>query len=392
MRKTLTIAILISVLLIPLLAEAQVPIPPDVPTLGPELIMISGDKGANVKITSPINQENYSGEIKLNIIVEAIGMLGQFGNVGYSLDGGTIYSIKNLAKSVDEKAGYQEFWWKTTAGASLSLPNLSDGFHTITVYYGWQYSGYLEVHAYTTVDFSIGNAHATPGIFIKSPSNLSITNNNSTLLSFYLSQIQPMATSASIYYSLDGENFTVTNFSKAEVGAIINKVTPFNEKIANLSDGLHFLSVYAQVYYFDNWLFEGNSSIKFNVDTSSPEITQLSITNKTYDNQNIPLSFSLNENTSWIAYNLDNQGNTTLQENITLSGLSEGSHNIIVYANDTFGNMGKSDTIFFDVKQVDFTPVIALSGIVLVIVIAVVAAGLLVYHKKHKTLKVLDTN
>jgi len=190
-----------------------------------------------------------------------------------------------------------------------------------------------------------------------------------------------MATSASIYYSLDGENFTVTNFSKAEVGAIINKATPFNEKIANLSDGLHFLSVYAQVYYFDNWLFEGNSSIEFNVDTSSPAIRQLSVANKTYSNQNIALSFNLNENASWLAYNLDNQGNTTIQGNITLSGLSEGSHIIVVYANDTSGNMGKSDTIFFEVKKVDFTPAIALSGIV-VLVIAV-GVGSLVYFKKY---------
>jgi len=348
MKRTLIIVTILFTLLVSSLAEAQVPTPPDVPTLGPELTIISsGDNGTNVKITSPINQENYAGELKLIISIEAVGLLGQFGNVGYSLDEGTIYSLRNMAKSVD-KTGYSETgWWKTTAGASLSLPNLSDGFHTITVYYGWQYPSYLAVTAYATVDFTIGNAHATPEINITSPTDQSFTQKNSTLLSFYLEQVHDTAKNAFIYYSLDGKNYSVSNIDEAGIKAAINNVTPFNQKIVNLTDGLHSLCVYAQVYYLHSWLFEGNTSIQFIVDTSPPAITELSVANKTYNSQNIALSFNLNENASWIAYNLDNQGNTTLQGNITLSGLSEGSHNIIVYAYDTSGNMGKSDIIFF---------------------------------------------
>jgi hypothetical protein len=385
MKRILILTMILFILLFSSLAEAQVPIPPDVPTLGPELIMISGDKGANVKITSPISQVNYVGEIKLNIIVEAIGMLGQFGNVGYSLDGGTIYSIKNLAKSVDEKAGYQEFWWKTTAGASLSLPNLSDGFHNITVYYGWQYQylqPYLEVHAYTTVVFSIGNVQATPEIYINSPSNQSLINNKSPILNIDLRQIQTKATSARIYYSIDGKNHTIINIEKTGIGDIINKVTSFNQMIANLSDGLHYLTVYSQVYYFDNWLFEGNSSIQFIVDTSPPSITELSIANKTYSNQDVSLNFNLNEHFSWIGYNLDSQGNVTMTGNTTLTGLSFGSHNLVVYANDTLGNMGKSETASFTIKEPDGLPTNLV--IIGVVTIALTSIGLLIYLKKQK--------
>lgn len=382
MKKALAFLLLISLLLSISLAEAQVPTPPDVQTLGPSLTIISsGNDYTNVKITSPINQTEYSGELKLIITVEAVGLLGQFGNVGYSIDGGTIYSIRNLAKSVDDKTGYPEqFWYKTTAKASLSLPNFSDGFHTITVYYGWQYPAYLEVSAYTTAVFTIGNAHPEPIISINSPLNKSTLSKDSSLtLSFYLRQVQTKATNALIYYSLDGENYTLAIFSKTEMGALINKVTQFNEKIANLSDGLHFLSVYAKVYYFDNWLFEGNSSIEFNVDTSSPTITQISIANKTYYDQNIDLSFNLNENPSWIAYNLDNQGNITLQGNTTLTGLSFGSHEIVVYANDTLGNMGKTNIVYFEVKDDLPSPIII--GIIIAIVIGLVSA---IYFKKFK--------
>ncbi len=381
MKKALTLVILLCVLLIPTLAEAQ-PTPPDVPTLGPALTIISsGSDHTNVKIISPINQTNYSGELKLTISVEAVGMLGQFGNVGYSIDGGTINSIRNIAKSVDDKTGYPDwYWWKTTAKASLSLPNLPEGFHTITVYYGWQYPAYLEVTAYTTVDFTIGAAHATPEIYINSPSNLS-TNNNSTLLSFYLRQIQPTATNAAVYYSLDGENYSISSIDATRIATMVNQVTTFNQEIANISDGFHTLSVYCRVSYLHNWVLTGNSSVQFTVDTAPPKITVLSITNKTYDNQNLALSLNLNENASWISYSLDKQGNTAVQGNTTLKGLSYGSHNIVVYANDTVGNVGSSDTIYFNVAKPFPTAQAIAASIGL---IAVLVTGLLVYFKKRK--------
>jgi len=368
----------------PPLAKGQVPTPPDVPTLGPPIIVSSGSEYTNVKIISPINQTNHSGEVQLKISIDAVGLLGQFGNVGYSLDGGTINSIKNMAKTVDDKTGYPDwYYYKTTATASLSLTNLIDGFHSVTVYYGWQYTGRFEVFAYSKVDFTYGNSVATPEIYIKSPSNQSLTNDNSPVLSFYLRQVQAMATSASIYYSLDGENYAVANISKAGMGGIINKVTPFTQKIANLSDGLHFLSVYAQVYYSDSWLFEGNSSIQFTVDASPPEITQLSIVNKTYNDQSITLSFDLNENASWIAYNLDNQGNITLGGNTTLTGLSFGSHQIVVYANDSLGNMGASETVTFAIAVPEPFPFVPVASIA-VVAVAAVAAGLLLARRKHR--------
>ena len=380
MKKALSIVLLTLILLSISLAKAQ-PQPPDVSTLGPELIII-GDKGCNVKIISPVNQANYSGEIKLTIIVEAVGLLGQFGNVGYSVDGGTIYSIRNMAKSVDETGYPEKYWYKTTATASLSLPILTDGFHTITVYYGWQYqylSPYLEVHAYSTVDFSIGNSNATPEIYIRSPADQSFTQTNFTILSFYLEQVHTGAKEASIYYSLDGKNYSISNFDELGIKTVIDNVVPFNQKIANLTDGVHSLTVFAQVYYLHNWLFEGNSSIQFTVDSSSPAITEVSVANITYASQNIALSFCLNEPASWIAYNLDNQGNVTLQGNTTLTKLSVGSHSLVIYANDTLGNMAKTETVFFEVKaKEDFTLAFVLIG-----AIALTFAGLLIYFKKY---------
>jgi hypothetical protein len=194
-------------------------------------------------------------------------------------------------------------------------------------------------------------------------------------------------------------------------GGVINSVTDFINKSAvptdqqywyrttvlasvmlpTLSEGTH----HATVYY--GWQYLGNNqryevfahaTVQFTIDTSPPTISGLSISNKTYNLQTIPLSFNVDENTSWVAYNLDNQGNKTIQGNITLTGLSDGSHSIVIYANDTAGNMGKSNTIFFTVKTPTtegFNPattvlVATASGLS----VAVVGLGLLVYFKKRK--------
>jgi len=82
-------------------------------------------------------------------------------------------------------------------------------------------------------------------------------------------------------------------------------------------------------------------------DTTSPIMTIISPENKTYNITNIALTFTINEPTSWIGYSLDNQPNVTITGNTTLTNLTEGPHNIILYANDTIGNMGKSNRTYF---------------------------------------------
>lgn len=54
------------------------------------------------------------------------------------------------------------------------------------------------------------------------------------------------------------------------------------------------------------------------------------------------LIFTLDFNSSWIGYSLDGQANVTISENITLTDLPFGWHQIIVSANDTLGNMWAS--------------------------------------------------
>jgi hypothetical protein len=82
-----------------------------------------------------------------------------------------------------------------------------------------------------------------------------------------------------------------------------------------------------------------------------PAINILSPQSTSYNVTPVQLTFTVNESTSWMGYSLDNQSNVTISGNTTLAGLSVGQHTIIVYANDTSGNMGSSAVVNFTVVQ-----------------------------------------
>jgi hypothetical protein len=80
-------------------------------------------------------------------------------------------------------------------------------------------------------------------------------------------------------------------------------------------------------------------------------ITIISPKNISYDKNCVPLTFTINKPTSWIKYSLDNKANVTITRNITLTGLSEGAHSIIVFAKDKSGNEAKSNIVYFTIVK-----------------------------------------
>jgi hypothetical protein len=115
--------------------------------------------------------------------------------------------------------------------------------------------------------------------------------------------------------------------------------------------------------------------------STPPEIKIVSPENQTYNGSSVSLVFTVNKPVNWTGYSLDGEANVTITGNTTLSGLSNGLHNITVFAADEFENMGASEAISFNV-EVPFPalPVVAAS----VASMAVVGVGLLVYFKKRK--------
>jgi len=196
-----------------------------------------------------------------------------------------------------------------------------------------------------------------------------------------------------ISYNFDGQVVTLWNLTDYSL-----QPTQQFTILLNTSTGPHTLQVniHSESTYYANpkcgdssatiFPIEVSQTIPFNVNAGAfppPSVSIASPENKTYGTFDVPLNFTVNESGSQITYSLDGQDNVTAAENITLTGLSYGEHNITVYATDIAGNIGASETITFTVaKEPDPFP----TAIVAVIVasVAVVGAGLLVYFKKRK--------
>lgn len=116
--------------------------------------------------------------------------------------------------------------------------------------------------------------------------------------------------------------------------------------------------------------------------TVPPEVSLVSPLSQTYNESSISLVFGVDSFVNWMGYCLDGQQNVTLAGNTTLTDLSIGSHNITVYANDTYGNMAASDTVSFTITEP--FPVVPVAVASVAVVIVVVSIGLLVYFKKRK--------
>lgn len=152
-----------------------------------------------------------------------------------------------------------------------------------------------------------------------------------------------------------------------------------NTTLTGLPNGSHKITIYANNTY-GNMVHPETISFTVELDTQPPKVAVFPIENKTYDQDNLPLKFTVDESTSWMGYSLDGQANVTLFGNSTLTELSFGLHELTVYANDTFGNMGASETISFTIEE-PFPTTLAIAS---VIAIAVVGVGLLFYFKKRK--------
>ena len=120
-------------------------------------------------------------------------------------------------------------------------------------------------------------------------------------------------------------------------------------------------------------------------DGTPPQITVRSPENMTYYASELSLNFTINEPVSWASYKLDNETETEISSNTTMTGLSLGSHSLTLYAADYVDNL-QTLTINFTIAEEpkpETFPVVPIAAIA-VVAVALAVAGLLVYHKKHK--------
>ncbi len=189
----------------------------------------------------------------------------------------------------------------------------------------WVYFAYT----HSTHTIVIQEDSAPPLVSVVSPENMTYSTGD-VVLTFTVDESISWSG-----YSLDsGANVTITG----------------NTTLTGLSDGSHNVVVYSNDTV-GNMAVSNN--VFFSVDTAPPLVTVLSPENKTYATRDVVLTFAVNESTSWTGYSVDGWTNVTVAGNTTITALSEGVHSLVVYANDTVGNSGSSETAIF---LVDVTP------------------------------------
>jgi hypothetical protein len=118
-------------------------------------------------------------------------------------------------------------------------------------------------------------------------------------------------------------------------------------------------------------------------DNYAPTVNIESPQNETYPSS-MQLIFSINKPTTTIRVSIDAQNLYTAAGNSTLK-LQPGAHNITVYAIDTYGNVGASETVNFSVNEPQPCPtLLALAVVVLAICIIILAVHL---RKAKKTIR-----
>ena len=115
-------------------------------------------------------------------------------------------------------------------------------------------------------------------------------------------------------------------------------------------------------------------------DIEAPLIKIMNPKEKTYEVSDLALTFTVNEQTSWIGYSLDGQQTVTIPGNTTLTGLSIGTHNITIYARDLSELVGTSETVQFMVTA-RFPTELTLVGIGVAIAMSI---GFLLFVKRKR--------
>ncbi len=95
--------------------------------------------------------------------------------------------------------------------------------------------------------------------------------------------------------------------------------------------------------------YAGNSNttttLSVSIDNTAPTITVSSPTNTTYGSTSVQLNVTADETISKWWYSLNSESNTTFTPNTTFLA-SEGSNNIVIYANDSTNNVASSQVFF----------------------------------------------
>lgn len=127
----------------------------------------------------------------------------------------------------------------------------------------------------------------------------------------------------------------------------------------------------------------GTPDPSYLIEVTPPKINVLSPINQTYNQTSVPLWFVVDKPVNFTSYSLDGKENVTIIGNADVTELSGGLHNITFYAEDSFGNIGASETVSFTVAVSASFPFMEVAVVAVAVVVAA-SAGLVLYWKRRR--------
>ena len=241
----------------------------------------------------------------------------------------------------------------------------------------------------------IGTSPPTISVFSLQDNSAYASNNVSLVFNVSITESKDTNLITYVYYKVDWRESEIYVYSQNYSDPNRNRIKEFScdKLLVGIPEGNHTISIHVRAAggyyeggYYCYFYNLGSSLVNFVIDTTLPIVSSLSVENKTYDTNDIPLNFIVNEPASQFSYILDGQENIITNGNTTLTSLSNGLHNITVYAWDMAGNIGTSETMIFTIAKPEPQPEPFPTTLVApasVATVAVVGVSLLVYFKKR---------
>ena len=232
-------------------------------------------------------------------------------------------------------------------------------------------------------------------VILLSPENKTYTPGN-VRLTFRVSHW--LSSDIDTWFTLDNQA-SIQLFPSSYLGMVGASI--YDSNLTGLGDGSHVIGIRSS--------FGKDSStaeVLFTVDSVPPTISNISVENRTYAEADLTFNYTISEQASWVAYSLDHQANVSInslstldpmelldslrfhQINVSMDGytvltnLTEGLHRLTIYANDTAGNMGMSETVIFTIAVPEPFPVVPVAAASIAVAVGAVV-GVLFYFKKR---------
>jgi len=251
-----------------------------------------------ITIQSPGNQTYNTSSVWSNVT------LSENGSCNVSLDGGGNTSMSN-----------------TTGNHNNLTTGISDGLHSVTFYCNDTAGNLNSTARYFSIDT------APPVITIQSPINQSYS-----------------TTSVWANVTLNEAGSCNVSLNNTANVSMSNTTGNFNYNLTNLAQGFNNVT-----FYCNDTVGNRNSTTRyFRIDTTQPFVYLFSPTNTSYNTTSISLNYYVSDSGAGVGTILYqyNGANNTLSGNTTITA-SEGENTVVLYANDSAGNLNATNVSFF---------------------------------------------